>query len=644
MISGFRKFFQSKIGLAITFLFIGLIALAFAASDITGSTFGGVSGGDRVALVGDDRITTSELTSTANSALQQVRGENPTITMPAFIEQGGFEEVLNQLIDRYAIGAYAEKYGLRAGENLVNSEILQIAAFRGIDGEFDQRTYQAALSRQGISDAILRRDLSDGLLAQQLLIPAFAVPQMPGKVAQQYAALVLERRKGEIALIPSEAFAPEGEPTDAQLEAFYSENRDRYVLPERRTIRFATFGADTLDASVTPTPAEIKARYDAEPTRFAAQETRDVSSFFVPTEDAANAIVARIRGGQSLEAAAQEAGFSVTSVENNTKAQLASSASLAVAESVFNTARGQVADPARSALGFYIARVDNITRTPARTLEQATEELSEQIEGEKRAAALADLSARIEEEVDGGTALAEVADAYNLELTTTAPLLADGRVFGEQGGQAPPVLAATIATAFQMEESEPQLAELVPGTQFIVFEVGQITESAAPPLAEIRDELVVGWRFFEGSKLARESADRVLDAVRGDTTLSAALDGEDKPFPGIERIDLERRQLMAQQNRNIPAPLVLLFSMAEGSTKLLEAPNDIGWYIVDLDEISAEPLADDSPILAQTRQQLAPALINEYTAQLTAAIRAEIEVEENAAAIEAVRKQLSGEI
>ncbi|MEL6529873.1 MAG: SurA N-terminal domain-containing protein [Pseudomonadota bacterium] len=643
MISGFRKFFQSKIGLAITFMFIALIALAFAAADITGGTFGGVSGGDRVALVGDDRISTSELASSANSALQQVRGENPTITMPAFIEQGGFDEVLDQLIERYAIGAYAEKYGLRAGENLVNSEILQIPAFRGVNGEFDQETYQFALSRQGITDSVLRRDLSDGLLAQQLLIPAFAVPQMPAKVANQYAALVLERRKGEIALIPSQAFAPEGDPTDEQLQAFYTENRNRYVRPERRVIRFATFGADTLNSNVTPTPAEIKARYDAEPARFAAQETRSVSSFVVPTQDAADAIIARVRGGESLEAAAQAAGFNVTSVENQSRDQLESSTSAAVAAAVFAAERGQVADPARSALGFYIARIDNITRTPARTLEQATAELAEQIEGEKRAAALADLSARIEEEVDGGTALVEVAEAYDLELTTTPQLLANGQVFGEGQLEPTPALFSTLETAFQMEESEPQLAEVVPGTQFIVFDVAQITESAAPPLAEIRDQVIVGWRLFEGSRLARESADRVLSAVRGDTTLSAALDGEDKPFPGIERIDLERRQLMAQQNRNVPAPLVLLFSMAEGSTKLLEAPNDIGWYIVDLDEITAEPLPEDSPVLAQTRQQLAPALINEYTDQLTTAIRREIGVEENAAAIEAVRKQLSGE-
>ena len=364
----------------------------------------------------------------------------------------------------------------------------------------------------------------------------------------------------------------------------------------------------------------------------------------MPTEDAATAIVERIRAGQSLEAAAQQAGFSVTSAEDRTREELASGTSSAVAEAVFSTERGQVANPARSALGFYIARVDGITRTPARSLEQATPELTEQLATEKRAAALADLSARIEEEVDSGTALVEVAEAYDLELTTTPELLADGRVFGEGQFQPTPALASTLETAFQMDESEPQLAEIVPGTQFVVFDVERIVESAAPPLADIRDQLVVGWRLFEGSKLAKESADRVLSAVRGDTTLTSALDGEDRPFPGIERVNLERRQLMAQRGRNVPAPLVLLFSMAEGSTKLLEAPNDIGWYIVDLDEIIAEPLPDDSPVLAQTREQLAPALINEYTDQLTAAIRTEITVEENATAIEAVRKQLSGEI
>ena len=636
MLSFFRKFFQSKIGLPIFIAFLVVVALAFAAADITGNTFGGVSGGDRVAAVGDETISSIDLSRTMDSALRSVQDQDPTVSMTQFINDDGLEEVLRQMIDRFAIGGYAEKYGLRAGDNLVNSEILKLGAFTGPTGEFDQTVYEAALSRQGINDAILRRDLAAGLLAQQLLVPALAAPQMSEKAAKQYAALLLERRKGEIAFIPSFAFAPEGKPTDAQLQAYYDANKSRFIQPERRTVRYALFGADSLDVDLTPTAAEIKAFYDANAERYAASETRDVSSFLVPTEDAARALVARIRGGTSLEAAARTAGFSISSVKGQTSEELGSSLGSAVAQSVFNASQNAIAEPARSTLGWYVARVDGITRTPARSLAQATPEITEEVTAKKRAAALADLSARIEEEVDSGTSLPELAETYRLEIATTPPVLADGRLFGQQQSLNP-ILLGTLETAFAMDESEPQLAELVPGSQFVVFDVEKIMPSAAPPLAEVRAQVETGWRLSEGNKAARKVANRVLGKVRGKSDVAAALAAEQTDLPPIERIDLARGQLFAREQRP-PPPLVLMFSMAEGSTKLYEAPNNIGWYLVNLTDIVTEEVASDNPILLQTRQQLAPAISAEYTEQMTNAIRKEIGVERNEDAIAAVRK------
>lgn len=642
MISAFRNFFQSKLGLAMTFLFIGLIALAFAASDISGSAFGGVTGGDRVAVVGDESIATSEFDARANSALRQVQGQDPTLTMAAFVEQGLLDEVLDQLIDRYAIGAYAQKYGLRAGDNLVNSDILKIPQFLGATGEFDQEAYRAALRGQGISEDIFRKDLGKGLLAQQLLAPAFAAPQMPAKVAKHYAALITERRRGQIGLIPSSAFEPKSDPTGAQLAKFYSDYKARFTRPERRTLRYTAFGPDNFKQPVTVSDAEIKQRYGKESERFAAKETRSLSVFLVPTKQGADAIVKRLRSGTSLEAAAQEAGFKVSKIENKTKEEISQGYSFAASEAVFKTAQGQIADAAQSSLGYFIARVDSITRTPAKTLAQATPELKGQITREKTAAALANLSAQIEDELNDGASLVEVAKKYDLDVVTSEPLLADGRVFGDPKAQLPEQLRPTLETAFQMEEGAPQLTAVADGQRYLIFDVKSIQKAAAPPLKTIRKDVIAAWKLAEGSKAAKKTAERVLKAVRGKTSLTAALAAEKRQFPPVDKIDLAREELLQRAGRNIPAPLVLLFSMAQGSVKLLEAPNDRGWFIVGLDTIEANPLKNNDPSLANTRQQLAPALVNEYQEQVGKAIRKEIGAELNKAAIEAVRKRLLG--
>ncbi len=643
MISFFRRFFESKIGLPIVLAFLGLMALAFAASDITGSTFGGISSGDRVAVVGGEAIPVSDVAIAANTALNQVRQQQPTLTMPEFVTEGGFDEVIRQLVDRHTLGAYGEKYGLRAGANLMNSEILQIGAFRGLTGEFDADAYQAALRQAGLTDATFRRDLAIGLIEQQLLKPALAAPQLPEKIARQYAALVLERRKGEIALIPSAAFAPTGNPGDAQLTAWYQANRTKFIRPERRTLRFAVFGADSLEVSATPSAAEIAARYQRDAARYKASEQRAVTSFVVPTEDAAKALATRIRGGVALETAAREAGFSASTSDPRDREAMAGTTSFAFAEAAFKAAQGGVVEPAQGTLGWYVARVDRIERSPARSLEQATPEIAEQLGIEKRSAAVADLTAEIEAEIDGGTALAEVAAGYGLTVETSPALLANGQAFGRPDVQIVPQLLPVLSTAFQMEESEPQLAEIVPAQQFVIFEVARIEEAAAPPLAQVRDAAIAGWKRAQGARLAKAAADRITGKVRGKTALGAALAAENKPGFEREPIDLERRALLAQARGNLPPPLVLLFSMAEGSVKVLEAPDDLGWFVVNLEAISTDPVDSEPGLVDQTRQQLAQALVDEYRRQATAAMRAELGVTRNEQAIEALRKQLAGE-
>lgn len=641
MISLIRKMFQSKLGIFLTLAFLGVIAFAFASADVS-NLGGGVAAGDQVAVVGNEKISAIDLNRAASNAVESARRQNPTLSMPAFIEQDGLETVLDQLTERFALSSFAEKYGLRAGLNLVNSEIVNFPAFRGADGNFDQDAFRAALSQQGMSEEFFRNDLRAGLLAQQLLIPASFGSTVPDKFASRYASLLKERRKGAIGIIPAAAFAPEDAPTDTQLQKFYADNRGDYIRPERRVIRFGTFNTAAVDDVAKPSDEEIAARYEENREQYAPSETRTFTQLIVPTQQAAEAIQKRVQGGGSLEVAAREAGLQTAKIGPITRGSLTSQASAAVANAVFGASRGTIAKPARSGLGFHVARIDSIERKPGRNLEQARTEIIAALTEEKRRRAIADLAADMEEKLDDGASLSDLAKSMKIELTSTKPIIGNGTVYGNPQERAADVLAPALQTAFQMDESEPQLAEVVPGQLFLIFEVTEITESAPAPREEIKDVLTAAWMLAEGTKGAKKAADRILAEMAKGKTLASAMKAEEKPLPAPDAINLSREQL-AKMGNQVPAPMALLFSMAEGTTKRLEAPRNAGWFVVRLDDIEAGTIANDDPLFAQTKRQLSLSTGREYSDQLRKAILKDAGVEKNETAIKALRKQLSGE-
>ena len=295
MLQFFRSFMSSKFGVVITLGFLALIALAFASADISNTGFGGMAGGDRVAMVGDESIDASELSQAASSALENMKQQDPRISMSAFLAQGGLDRVLDELIDRTALGEFGRKHGIVAGSRLIDSEIANMAAFKGPDGKFSEAVFRQALQQQGVSEQLVRQDLEQGLVARQLLVPSAFGAVLPRELATRYSTLLRERRTGAIAILPSAAFAPAAPPSDAELNAYYAKSKSRFIRPERRVIRYATFGEATLKTVPAPTDAQIAARYEANKGRYAASETRKITQLIVPTEAAARAIVAESR-------------------------------------------------------------------------------------------------------------------------------------------------------------------------------------------------------------------------------------------------------------------------------------------------------------------------------------------------------------
>lgn len=99
---------------------------------------------------------------------------------------------------------------------------------------------------------------------------------------------------------------------------------------------------------------------------------------------------------------------------------------------------------------------------------------------------------------------------------------------------------------------------------------------------------------------------------------------------------------IAQQGQQVPPPLAMLFSMAEGSAKLLPAPNGAGWFVVHLEERTPGDASDSPQLVEATRTQFSRVAGNEYAEQFARAVERQVEVERKEEAIQALKRQLRG--
>ncbi len=643
MLALFRSFMKSKIGVFVALGFLALIALAFAAADVTGShQFAGVAGGDRVANVGSRRISTSELTQAAKNGLQQIQQDNPKANMKDFIAAGALTTVLDRLIDGAALSVFGSNHGIAASDRLIDSEMAKIPAFQGPDGKFSQTVYKNLLMQRGLNEAAIRQDVADSLIARQVLVPAAAGARLPRELALRYAGLLTEKRTGTVAFLPSSAFAPKGPPADADLAAYYTAHRTEFTRPERRTIRYIVFDDSVLKDIPAASEAEVAQRYTTNKALYSPSESRKLTQLVLPTEAAAKAVLAELAGGKSLEAAAAAKGLATSAIGPATREGLVTQTNGDVAAAVFAAAQGKVAGPVKAPLGWALLRVDAVIRNPGKTLEQASGEIVTALVAEKRRAAIGDFAARIEEALGNGSSLGDVAKQLALTPQETPPLVADGRVYQDPAKTAPPVLARVVQTAFAMErEGQPQLAEIVAGKQFVVFDVSRITASAVAPLAEIRGDVTINYNAEKGAAAARAAAAKVQVAMKQGTSLAAAVASLGVPLPVPEQRELSRKDIADKQGR-IPPPLALMFAMAQGTVKALGAERNAGWFVVSLEKITPNPIRADDPQIGEWGKQLADLAAREYQFQLRTAIRAEVGIKKHQTAIDAVSRQLNG--
>jgi peptidyl-prolyl cis-trans isomerase D len=504
---------------ALATIILGLVGLAMVAFLIPG---GGLQFNlsRNLAEVGGRAITPPQLTRELDLTLRGQRAEGVNITQQEAIEAGLHLRLLESMIGRAALHAYAEKLGVSASDAQVAARIREIPAVQNpVSGSFDQSQYDAFLGQLRYTRSEFEQDIRNDLTTQMLmnaLISGVRPPSSFGAMAFAYEA---ETRVVSIAEAPAAAIGAVAPPTEEQLQSFWEESQEQLRLPEFRALTLVYARPQDFVTRVDVPEERLREEFEARRAALTRPERRSYVRISAQTEAQATEAAARLARGESADAVAAALGLQATRGENQARAEVPDAR---VAEAVFGMQPRSAPRVVSAQLTpWAVVRVDSVTPASEPSYAEQRDDLRRAIAEEEAADLLNTAIGAFEEARAAGVALADAARQTGLAIVTVPAVEPGGR--GQDGAPVEALVGQEdlLETAFRTPEGE--ASDFIPvGEADVIISVDRIIPSTVRPLDEVRDELAQAWVARERVRRLRDLGREVVTAVSEGQSFAAA--------------------------------------------------------------------------------------------------------------------------
>ncbi len=627
MISTFRKSLDSWVVRGFFMILVGSFAF-WGIGDVV--RMGGAS--TWIAKVGDRRIEPPELDAAYRRELQQLARTMPAGQDPSIeIKRAVARQALDRLIAQAAIGEEVSKLHLRVTDDAIRDAIYAMPGFRGPDGKFDRRAYEAALRTNGLSEPRFLELMRGDLGQTQLLSAVRAGAVAPASLAAQAFGYQNEKRGGELAEFALAAMPAPPLPDQAVLSRWYDNHPDRYSTPEFRRIKAVVLSPRTLERDIPITDAELQSAYDKSHSDFVKPAKRTAEVILVQDPTAAAKLAADWRAGvgwPEMQARASSAGGSAVELTDATQAEFPASE---LGSAVFAAVPDIVGEPGKSALGWHVVRVTKVTPGADPSFEALKPQLQDRLLAEKAAAVIYDRANKIDNILATGATLDEL--PADLGLAAVAGTLdaagntADAKPAPIPGGDE--VRNAVVAAAFQLQKGDPpRLTEVsLPGggSAYYAMVVEDVLAPTVRPYYEVKDRVETEFSADARRHTAELAATKLMTSVKSDpagfaaaataagtTSSRTPLFGRAEPAPGMA-----------------PEIAQLLFTLKPNEPGMVETQNAFT-VAMPVETVAPDP-GTDAAGLARIRDALTRSIGDDLELTFASALRARTGAEINTA-------------
>ena len=386
------------------------------------SNFGGSV--QSIGAVGEREISTEDYYRAVQG---EVRAMSAEVGQPLTLEQANqfaqfaygaplTDRVLTQLITTAALDGETDRIGLSIGDEQVREQVLALPTFQGLDGKFDRETYGEALLRNGLNEREYEDGIRDDTARTLLQAAILGGLNAPAAMSDPILNYVGQRRSFEfVRLDGGDLDAPLPEPSEADLNTYYTENEAAFTAPEQKRITYAWITPDMLIDEVEIDEDALRGLYEERSEEYNSPERRLVERLVFASPEEAAAAVERLTAGEiDFESLVTERGLSLADIDMGDVGQ--SDLNAEAGEAVFALEGAGITGVVNSDLGPALFRVNAVLDAQVTSFEDAREELLQEFASDRARRVIDAMVGDVEDLLAGGATLEELAEETDLEL------------------------------------------------------------------------------------------------------------------------------------------------------------------------------------------------------------------------------------
>ena len=249
-------------------------------------------GGVAVATVDGKDITQGEWDAAHRSQVERMRSSMPNVDVKLFDTPEAKYSTLERLVRDRLLQVAASQLRLGASDARLAAELQQnptIAALRRADGTLDMERYRQLLATQGMSPESFEAQVRADLAARQVMSGVGVTSFSSSALADVTLNAFYEQRQVQVARFAPADYVGQINPTEAELEAYYKANADKFQSAERADIEYVVLNLAAVQKDIVVPEADLKTYFEQNAARLAGLEERRASHILINADKAAPA-------------------------------------------------------------------------------------------------------------------------------------------------------------------------------------------------------------------------------------------------------------------------------------------------------------------------------------------------------------------